>query len=225
MIMVDFIKVAIKEAHFIKDHTLLDFKQRVNNRTGECEPYLEAEIDNLKFKLYEHTGLLFLKGSLHKFYNAGDHNYNDFSFLDLKFTLEYLKEVFGINLKKCLLQNIEFGLNIEPGIEVKMILNHLMLHKCQNFESGFKGHYRQARHTEYFVKAYNKSFQYELNKQVLRYELKFIKMRKINQLGIFTLEDIKNDHWIYSIEKLFCYICISIGVFAMFYGLHLKNKD
>ena len=29
----------------------------------------------------------------------------------------------------------------------------------------------------------------------------------------------------YSIETLFCYICVSIGVLAMFYGLHLKDKE
>ena len=29
----------------------------------------------------------------------------------------------------------------------------------------------------------------------------------------------------YSINRLFFYICASIGVFAMFYGLHLKDKE
>jgi hypothetical protein len=79
--MVDFVKIAIRDGHFIKNSKLLDFKVLVSSKTGELENKLTAKHKGLKFYLYD-SGRLIIQGSLHKYKNNG-YNYNDFTLNEL----------------------------------------------------------------------------------------------------------------------------------------------
>jgi hypothetical protein len=107
--LIDFIKILIKDnpAKFV-DNPLLDFYDNINLTTGEIKttnrqgkeitPYKNSLFNGLEFKIYD-TGTIYLSGSLHKFYNSGAHNYNDFDLKAFLGVLNTLKELFQIKLR------------------------------------------------------------------------------------------------------------------------------
>lgn len=200
--MVDFIKVIYHDAGFLRDHECLEtlFKREVNFKTGETNPYEKATFKNLEFKLYD-SGFLILSGSLHKFYNQGQHNYNDFAFSQLQDTLLSLQNTFSLNLGECLIQNIEFGLNIKPPILSKEILDMLIIHKSKCFDRRFNGLMKEAVYAEYTCKYYDKGRQEKLSHECFRYELKFIKSRQLGRFGIRSLADLQKEYWTSHVKK------------------------
>ncbi|MBK6821528.1 MAG: hypothetical protein IPG87_00430 [Saprospiraceae bacterium] len=58
-------------------------------------PEMTAEYKNLDFEIFK-NGAVYLKGSLHVFWNDGIHNYNDFGIEGLKTVLKELETKFGI---------------------------------------------------------------------------------------------------------------------------------
>ncbi len=63
---------------------LLDWSNSVKTKTGEMGNYSIAKKDGMKFKKIEPTkknplGILTVEGSIHKYWNQGIHNANDFS--------------------------------------------------------------------------------------------------------------------------------------------------
>lgn len=174
----------------------------VRNRKGEIlfkTPYKSATYNDLTFTIFE-SGTTIMSGSLHKYLNAGAHNFNDFGYSEFVNVLNDLYEKFGLKPEDCRLQCLEVGVNIIPPISTNDILKHCFLHKTIPFKDirqSQDGKYRQATHTQYFVKIYNKALHYLMKgfavpTEILRFELKFIKMERINKLGIYTLSDIKN---------------------------------
>lgn len=198
--MIDFVKVVCKNPPNLLNHPDLDFKQLVNTKTGELSPVVEAETDNLKFKIYQ-KGLLIITGSLHKYYNGGFHNWNDYTYQDVCFTLTWLKNQFGLCLSDCVLQNIEFGVNIVTTYNVQDILNNLLLHKEKPFDSYHNGYYRQIQRSDYFIKVYNKGKQYNQKENIMRFEIKCVKSRVFNPMGIFSLDDLLSENWIGTIKN------------------------
>jgi hypothetical protein len=87
--LIDFIKIIIKDfqTSTLEAHPLLNFFDNINLSTGEIKttnrtgqtitPFKHAFYNGLEFKIYD-TGLITLSGSLHKYWNQGAHNYNDF---------------------------------------------------------------------------------------------------------------------------------------------------
>ena len=88
--MIDFVKIIIKDLpkSILEANKLLDFYDNINIATGEIKtinkagnkisPFKKAEYKSLEFKIYE-SGLITLSGSLHKYWNEGKHNFNDFN--------------------------------------------------------------------------------------------------------------------------------------------------
>jgi hypothetical protein len=199
--MVDFIKAVIPPESIgqLERNRSLVFRQSVDTRTGEIlENRKIAEYKNLKVTIYSRE-YAELTGSLHKFYNGGFHNANDFSLVDLLICIKQIEVLFGIDLAHSKLSNIELGVNLLLSYKVSKILNCLMLHQTQCFKdvSIFNGNYKQAMHTQYSVKAYDKGKQYakqfpQLPSNILRIEVKFNKMKKLNDLGIYTMADLFN---------------------------------
>jgi thioester reductase-like protein len=199
--MVDFVKIGIHNATEIKQNPLLDFTIKLNRDTAEVEIFEKAHYKGLEFKIWD-SGFLMITGSLHKYYNNGEHNHNDFTHYMLKEILNDFEINLGLYLTKCIIQNIEFGVNIKPITETSIILENLFEHKTIQFENGHFGYYRQAKHKQYFVKVYDKAEQYKLSNQLMRFELKFVKMEIPNKHGVFSLNDLLNDDWKESIQEL-----------------------
>ena len=172
--MVDFIKILIKDFNpsILEANTLLDFFDNINVSTGEIKtvnhkgqkitPYKNAFYNSLEFKIYD-TGTITISGSLHKYYNAGAHNFNDFNFSAFLDVLNDLKEKFNITPDKCILKCLELGLNITPPKPTNEILDYCFLHKTKPFEyqkNSGEGKYKQCEHQQYIVKIYNKALHY-----------------------------------------------------------------
>lgn len=215
--MIDGIKISNKLFDYsnLVENPLLDFQSLVNTDTGEikCTRYGTliriAYYKSLKFTLKEnkhnkHT--LLIEGSLHKYFNKGKHNFNDFTYQDLFEVLNDLEHKFDLNLDNCVLHNMEFGVNSQPPIHSNKILKGLLSHYNQPFKriSMDSADYYQVQHSNYYIKAYDKARQYRaisnLSGEILRFELKYIRMDDINNLLIskgvirkiyLTLNDLK----------------------------------
>ncbi len=151
----------------------------------------DAEI---KKEFAEYFGLTFrikhkkvrLQGSLHKYRNLGKHNYDDFFAVDVAEVVRRLEENLEINLYSTLLNNIEFGVNVVLPFGVHVVLDNLIVYKGQPFERfSSKGmNYYQCELSYFFIKIYDKSKQYNLPDNVLRFEIKVKKMQYFERSGI-----------------------------------------
>ena len=74
------------------------------------------------------------------------------------------------------------------------------MHKTKPFEwqkNSNEGKYKQVLHSQYIIKIYNKALHYksqgfEIDTQIMRFEIKYTKMQKLNAKGIFSLQDLIN---------------------------------
>jgi hypothetical protein len=150
-----------------------------------------AEYNNMIFKIYN-SGSIYISGSLHKLYNRGKHNSNDFDLNAFKDVLKDFNDKFDILPKNLRILGLEFGVNIEPIIKTDTILNNILQHKRIDFENNIKsryGNYLQAKHSNFILKIYNKAKQYQLEKEVLRIEVKQCNWSEYRKKGLNTLQD------------------------------------
>lgn len=191
--MVDFVKVNIRSCNvtYIEEHPLLNFVGSYYCKTAESIPRKKAHYKGIDFILFD-NGLLRLQGSIHKFYNGGLHNYNDFNYTMIKHVLRKLADTFRIDLDEAVISNFEVGANIIPPIDSKSLLDSLLCHKTTSFKdvSRTGGYIKQAEHSQYIVKVYDKGLQYGLKHSCIRFELKFTRMARINQIGVSCLSDL-----------------------------------
>lgn len=207
--MIDYIKILVKELQvsILEANPLLEFFDNINISTGEIKtinkygkkitPFKNAYYKSLEIRIYD-TGLITISGSLHKYFNSGAHNYNDFGYNDFLDVLNDLKTKFDINPQQCILRCLEVGVNITPPIKTNHILDFCFMHKTKNFEyqkNSDEGKYKQCEHSQYIIKLYNKALHYRakgfhVKGEILRFEIKFTKMQRPNNLGIYTLNDI-----------------------------------
>jgi len=209
--LIDFIKIIVKdfERSKLECNPLLDFFDTINLTTGELKttnrngnkvtPSKNALYNGLEFKIYD-TGTITVTGSLHKYRNNGAHNYNDFNIDAVLWVLSDLKTKFGIEPKQCALKCLEVGINITPPIPTNEILDNCFLHKTKPFEyqkNSDEGKYKQVKHSQYIIKIYNKALHYqskgfEIDNEIMRFEIKYTKMQKLNERDIFSLQDLIN---------------------------------
>ena len=207
--MIDFLKIIIQDLQpsQLESNPLLVFFDTVNLSTGELKttnrngnrvtPSKNASFNGLEFKIYD-TGTVTLSGSLHKYWNNGAHNYNDFNTEAVYWVLNDLKEKFNIEPDKCILKCLEIGINIIPPVPTNEILDYSLLHKTLPFEyqkNSEEGKYKQAQHSQYIVKLYNKALHYlskgfKISNEIMRFEIKYTKMQKLNEKGIFNLNSL-----------------------------------
>ena len=209
--MVDFTKIIIQDLNpsILEANPLLDFYDNINLKTGELKtvnrhgnkitPYKNAFYNGLEFRIYD-SGTVTLSGSLHKYWNNGAHNYNDFNFEAFKGVLRELNTTFNIVAENCILKCLEIGVNIVPPIPTNEILEYCFLHKTKPFEyqkNSDEGKYKQVQHSQYIIKIYNKALHYKKNfadieTEIMRFEIKYTKMQKLNERGIYNLNDLLN---------------------------------
>lgn len=209
--MIDYIKIFVNDLPVseLETNQLLDFYDNINLSTGEIKtvnkkgkkitPYKNAYYQSLEFRIYE-TGLITISGSLHKYFNSGAHNYNEFNYRDFLNVLNDIESKFHINPSQCILRCLEIGVNIKPPITTNEILEYCFIHKTKNFEYQYnsdEGKYKQVEHAQYIVKLYNKALHYKvkgfnIKDEIMRFEIKYTKMKRVNNLGVYTLSDILN---------------------------------
>ena len=135
---------------------------------GKSERLYIDEIKEKQTKRYKnfyfvkHLNRLEVSGSIHYFYNDGLHNADDFYIEDCISAIIQIQNVFNIDLNKCQLINLEYGVNINPLINVTELIQSLIYHEKRQF----------TRPTTYFsfklagneaykqIKAYDKGVQF-----------------------------------------------------------------
>lgn len=214
--MIDFIKT--KELIIPVE---LNWVSSVIEKTGEMKHIRTAKYDNLEF--IDKKGRVSLKGSLHKYFNKGVHNYNDFTFENLQKVIHELNQHFGLVPGNVQLENIEFGVNIELPYKVDKILNNAILHKNEPFQRFNYGNGIECSHSQYFIKIYDKGLQYNQNRNLLRIEIKVIKMAFLQSHGItinFLSDLLKKDN-LQAIGELLAQTIEEI----LFSDIELMNND
>jgi len=210
--MIDYIKLSsrLNSTQVADLRSKIDFFESINGSTGEPEKILAngkkvsyrstGWIKNIKLELFP-KGYIELAGSLHKYYNDGKHNYNQFGRKEAEIALKRLIEVTGLELPIFKVESVEVGVNLMPPIPSDDIINNALMYKRRPFEAKYctdEGNYRQATLSEYWVKFYNKRLHYEIQgydigHEILRFELKINKMRILAKYKVFTLEDLMNN--------------------------------
>lgn len=182
-----------------------DYIQKYRHTTKKDSLYYEVQETYLilsketKYKLY-------ISGSLHSNQFEGA-NFNDFYYSMLVCQIDKIMTIKGIDSNKMYLKNLEVGINIKVDFN---ILNHLernlLVYKGNSFNQykydrmgKYIGFYCE-RPSRFEVKIYDKSLQYNLPYNLLRYEIKYKRMQTINKLGIYQLSDLSNKR---NLELLF----------------------
>ncbi|MFB9056666.1 hypothetical protein ACFFU9_07910 [Mariniflexile ostreae] len=205
--MIDFVKYELinTRPEILECNSLLDFHNKVNLSTGEMGTYINAFYKGLEFRIYDATiktpyRRITVEGSLHKYWNSGAHNFNDFGIMQVVEVVNDLKRCFNIFQENCVLKCLEIGVNIEPPYKTKTILNQCLLHKTDRFKwvyTNDEGNYIQTKHQRHFIKIYDKKTHYKnkgftIDNEILRIEKKYTKMKYLNDKGIYTLKDLLN---------------------------------
>lgn len=147
-----------------------------------------------------------LVGSLHRYGRGGLHNADDFTADNLFTAVEELISTYQIDPVLSVLNNIEFGVNLKLPYPVADLLRALICYHGMPFErhteNGFS--YYQATLQRYAVKIYDKGEQYGLPDEVVRFEIKVLKMQHLHGRGILikTLDDLLNPVYYPSLGQL-----------------------
>ncbi|OHX66721.1 hypothetical protein [Flammeovirga pacifica] len=175
-----------------------------NEETGELYPVRSAWYKGLKLIIRESKGKTYceIKGSLHKFWNDGEHNSDTYTYQNYLDTLPKLQNELGVNPSFARLHNLEYGINVNTPIQAEKVLKGLIAYKNKGFEGvtiDNKFYYASISNRQYKIKAYDKGKQQHkkdngktLNRKLLRLEFHYNKMEQINKMGVYTLQDLAN---------------------------------
>lgn len=211
--MIDFVRLYYRDKskleNFILDKENFEIVNTVMEyHTGEITYPYTAKLDTMDVGVSEKSG--YVKNSLHKLYNyrenSEEQNFNDFSFSKICNEVDYLSKNI-IDAGNTKLTQLEFGLNIEIDKSPEMLVRrNFFMHKykggsANNYQG--KGELKQFSHDNFFIKVYDKGKQFKLDNNVLRFEIKFIKSKEFQKLGVFNIEDLKDKN---NLRKLFIYL-------------------
>ncbi|HRG67297.1 MAG TPA: hypothetical protein PLS73_00540 [Saprospiraceae bacterium] len=204
---------------YLLNHELLDFEQpsKINFKTGEISaqkrfiPEWIAKYKNWRFQINS-NGRKYLKGSPHIYWNDGKHNYNNFDLTALIWVINDISQKFQIDPVQSSIHHLEIGLNLSDlPYDTSKIISNLMIHygkgkPPQLFnleEKQTPSHFKTIMRDWYKLKAYDKSKQYQLSIDIFRFEVKILKSKKLNELGIINLNDLLNSNFLKLLGELY----------------------
>lgn len=202
--MVDFIKLYWKDKSRFEDFVCREenfenLYSVLEQHSGEITYPYRTKLDCMDVVVNDQTG--YVKNSLHKLHNwraeYNDHNYNDFTYSQVSNTIDYLSNRLT-DTEGAHLTQLEFGLNInvdKPAEEI--IQGNILMHKHKGFNHNRryhgKGQLKQFDHSTYVIKVYDKAKQYGIkDRNILRFEIKFIRTKDFQKIGIHQIEDLKS---------------------------------
>ena len=170
----------------IRNSDILDFKPKGNR--------LEAKYQGLRVSLYADSA--HVSGSIHKYYNDGAHNSDDFHLSAFIQALNDLALTFDFNPDAVPFNTFEFGVNISMPFDPVKFIESLVYTKKGVVKGNGKG--IEIQLTEYRIKIYLKTT--SENTTVLRYEIRIDRTRGIRKkveaqganLFCSALSDLKN---------------------------------
>ena len=193
--MIDFIKIKITDETLINkvwNNNILVYEGKSEKRfDDEIKELVTKSYKNLYFTKYQNR--LEIKGSIHCYFNDEPHNANDFYISDCIDTIIEIKTIFSLDLNKCYLINLEYGVNINPIINVTDLVHNLIYHSTRQFvRTTIHNDFKQAGNEAYKqVKAYNKSVQFPHEcENTFRFEVRTREHKFLKKLGIVSLQDL-----------------------------------
>jgi hypothetical protein len=195
--MIDFTKIKVQNPDIpgIRNNPQLDWNQVTNEITGDIKEYT-ANYYGITFTIIINQ-YLYITGSFHKHWNGingrKEQNYNDFTFSDLTAVIIEFCKSFDLVPDLCILENIEFGVNITPTVPTKEFLRSVINHKGKPFNQEYQKNknFRECERQRYSIKIYDKGLQYNQG-NILRFENKTVKMKHLKDTGVQTLADLLN---------------------------------
>jgi hypothetical protein len=173
--------------------------QHTITHRGKFETYKVAVKETSRNKAGNRivTYLLVIDGSLHKNHYSGE-NYSPFGYKDLKRQIDYLEKSFRLSSPFVELVNLEIGVNVSLPFPVFPYLSkNLLVYKC----TPFNRYYPDKKGitlgfvcplSQYSVKVYDKGKQFQLPYNLMRFELRYLKMQPLKGIGINILSDLKD---------------------------------
>lgn len=197
--MIDFVRLCYYSqsfAEYLRKHPMLiPVKKEIKRTFGLKETF---RYKGMFFIVYQ-SGRVIIEGSLHKYWNNGSHNFNDFAYEDLLLTIEDLSNNFTPFILTGIIQNIECGLNINLPFLCQEYLQQVITLKGKNptekhpiVRNDLKG-FRKGYHFQksfYGLKIYDKGKQYNRLESIVRHEFKTFKTQIIEKIGLNTLYDL-----------------------------------
>lgn len=198
--MIDYIsiKVPIDTVKPYLENPLMSWIAEVSTDTGEVCKH-KANYKNLYFRMFDtDSPYIEVKNSVHTFWH--DANHTDFTIKDLSNTLQFFKERLGIDPEKSTLHGFEFGVNVEADRLPPEIFTHYLSHKNEPFKPMLKKHITGNKkatgaiceHSQVEIKVYDKGTQYNLDRYLMRFEIKITKMQILerSEISIIHLSDL-----------------------------------
>lgn len=200
--MIDFVKLYYSdksrlESFVLNPENFETVDAVMEYHTGEVKYPFKTKLGIMDVGISEKSG--YVKNSLHKLYNhltiGEDQNHNDFSYSSLCKTIDFMSKKI-IDVDSTRLTQLEFGFNIKVDRRSEDIVRrNIIIHNHKggsSYDYRGKGELKQFCRNNYIIKCYDKGKQYQLNDNILRFEIKFIKAVEFNKLGIFNIGDLKS---------------------------------
>jgi uncharacterized protein YaaR (DUF327 family) len=154
-----------------------------------------AKVNGLHFRR-DKFGSFMMNGSLHKYFNNGRSNSNDYQYTDLVETLKRLGDELAINPKITQISRVEFGVNLILPINANIVTDSVVLFRNAVGETDCLG--RSFNYTDYQLKIYCK------DAKILRVEVKIKNLRHLRQKNIYirTLDDLLKKNVLDGLKKI-----------------------
>ncbi|MDM1513728.1 hypothetical protein ACPDHJ_02095 [Myroides sp. C8-3] len=238
--MIDFIKIEIPNTKVYEDQILksdyLDFNQTVNINGGEINSYpIKSRFENLEVKITKTK--VEISGSLHKLYNIlnnrGEQNYDSFNHSQIREIVSFVMSIFYLDEFEHKITNLEFGFNIEITEAAEKIIDNRVLlfdykeHSRRNEFMG-KGFLKEFTTTDYQVKVYDKSKQFDLeNRCIMRIEVRLNRSRLLNKYGVHSIRNILNIDVLKELYRFYMSNILKLNIidYNAYTGLNDKDKE
>jgi hypothetical protein len=201
--MIDFIKIQITCPNYLQLLKTLNahewaIKGNYDRSSGEIKSFpLEAYNQGLYIK-FKSEKFIELSGSLHT-YLKGE-NYSDFHFHEFVQTVNKLCDTAGLDPFICKIHHLEFGVNINPPFNSKDFLFKVLNYRGTNFNPMLKQSNASlgilCQRSQINIKLYCKKTQYNLDKEIMRIELKVFKMQYLKGIVVFLSDLLKKSVWL-----------------------------
>ncbi len=204
--LIDFIKIQDLpiDHNDLINSPYLEFEGKYNRLTGEIYEFpLSAEYNKITFSINDNAKYRVdnpsipykihcnVSGSIHKYFDANDSNASDFTYRQLIDSIIEICSKFRLNPFKCVLTNVEFGVNIIPPIPSDKALRNLINHWGHEFTHvGGKAKGKECCKQQYWIKIYDKNWKRKSGHELLRIEIHVAKMNYLTEIGIRTLADL-----------------------------------
>jgi len=195
--MVDGIRIRIPRLLDLSELQKLDFK--VEKRFPNSST-VEYGFYGLKIRVTEKA--TYIEGSIHKFWNLVSngrrHNSNAFHIRDVIWSLNYLCDELSIHPNECIVQTLEFGINIHLDIPASEFISQSIIaykwravNRNDDVIKGRKAKNYRWEINDTWLKVYDKSLDAGIHhKNILRLEIKMLGRRAVSRLNISTLSDL-----------------------------------